>query len=101
MPDLRYLSSRSLATLGDVTHALRFCTSRQARKAPLNSVWRTWDRPDDVPLELAADLSPVDARTVTDENWASVDAGTGPTPIQDAAARHPALLGLTHLHADI
>lgn len=101
MPDLRYLSSRSLLTLGDVTHALRSCTAGQARKAPLNSVWRTWERPDNIPLELAGDLSPVNARTVSDENWASIQAGTGPAPMQDVAGRRPALLGLTHLHADL
>jgi len=100
MPDVRYLSSRSLLTLGDVTHALRACTARQARKAPPNAVWRTWAKPDDIPLVLAADLTSVNASTVTEDNWSSVEFRSGLMTEQYGIGRQPVMPRLSEAPAE-
>lgn len=100
MPDIRYLSSRSLVTLGDVTQALQACTARQARKAPLNTVWRTWAKPDDIPLVLAADLSAANASTVTEDNWMPIEIRKGLMTEQFEVGRQPAMPRLTELPAE-
>ena len=97
MPDVRYLSSRSLVTLGDVTYALRACTARQARKAAPNAVWRNWAQPNDIPLVLAADLTAINASTVTEDNWASIDIGNHFTSEQHQGGHQPVMPRLNEL----
>ena len=100
MPDVRYLSSRSLVTLGDVTQALGGCTARQARKAPLNTVWRTWAQPEDIPLVLAADLTTANASTVTEDNWMSIEVRSGLMTEQTEVGRQPVMRRLTERPAE-
>ena len=67
IPNVSYVSTRSLHTVRAATHALRLCTAHQARHSNFNRIWRKQRRRRQTSLQAAAELLSIDALTVGGE----------------------------------